>query len=219
MCLSACAHRSWAFNTNVHFLSKAIGYVLMKKVLRVIGYIFLGAAILLVAANEFIRVTGGPHGEGQGIIAFLVSEKLFVKEKGEKDRNNQNVSSKSHVKWKETEEGNSQYIALSYEAVRKAEAIFSEKTPDNFSSGDLQNVVQALEQALMYAELVPDDVLGRIHSQMNMEFRQNYQTAIDKMLHGFKNRDQKSAIEGSKLYEKYRSWAYSHRQEFSSPIE
>ena len=46
----------------------------MKRILRVIGYIFLGAAILVVAANQFIRVTGGPHGEGQGIIFFLTEK-------------------------------------------------------------------------------------------------------------------------------------------------
>jgi len=187
----------------------------MKKVLRVIGYIFLGAAILLLAANEFIRVTGGSQGESQGIITFLVSEKLFLKDNGEKNRNNHSISSETHIEGTETEEDKSHYIALSYRAVRKAEVIFSEKTPENFNSDDLQNVVQALEQALSYAELVPDDVLDKIHPQMNMEFRQNYQTALVKMLNGFKNRDQKSAIEGSTLYEKYRSWVYSHRQEFS----
>ena len=191
----------------------------MKRILRVIGYIFLGVAVLVVAVNQFIRVTGGPHGEGQGIIAFFLSEKLFVKEKTATGQDNQHVSSQSHFKWKDTEEGRSHHIALSYEAVRKAEAIFSEKTPDNFTSSDLKNVVTALEQALSYAELVPDDVLDRIHPQMNMQFRQNYQTALVKMLNGFKNRDQNSAIEGSKLYEKYRTWAFSHRQEFSFPIE
>lgn len=191
----------------------------MKRILPVIGYIFLGVAVLLVAVNQFIRVTGGPHGEGQGIIAFFLSEKLFLKEKSARDQDNQHVSSKSHVKWKDTEEGKSHHIALSYEAVRKAEAIFSEKTPDNFTSSDLKDVVTALEQALSYAELVPDDVLDRIHPQMNMQFRQNYQTALVKMLNGFKNRDQNSAIEGSKLYEKYRTWAFSHRQEFSFPVE
>jgi len=191
----------------------------MKRILRVIGYIFLGVAVLVLAANQFIRVTGGPHGEGQGIIAFFLSEKLFVKEKTATGQDNQHVSSQSHFKWKDTEEGRSHHIALSYEAVRKAEAIFSEKTPDNFSSSDLKDVVIALEQALSYAELVPDDVLDRIHPQMNVQFRQNYQTALVKMLNGFKNRDQNSAIEGSKLYEKYRTWAFSHRQEFSFPIE
>ena len=191
----------------------------MKRILRVIGYIFLGVAALVVAVNQFIRVTGGSHGEGQGIIAFFLSEKLFVKEKSAKGQDNQHVSSKGHFNWKETEEGKSHQIALSYEAVRKAEAFFSEKTPDNFSSSDLKDVVTALEQALSYAELVPDDVLDRIHPQMNVQFRQNYQTALVKMLNGFKNRDQNSAIEGSKLYEKYRTWAFSHRQEFSFPIE
>jgi len=191
----------------------------MKRILRVFGYIFLGVAVLVLAANQFIRVTGGPHGEGQGIIAFFLSEKLFVKEKTATGQDNQHVSSQSHFKWKDTEEGRSHHIALSYEAVRKAEAIFSEKTPDNFSSSDLKDVVIALEQALSYAELVPDDVLDRIHPQMNVQFRQNYQTALVKMLNGFKNRDQNSAIEGSKLYEKYRTWAFSHRQEFSFPIE
>lgn len=191
----------------------------MKRILRVIGYIFLGVAVLVLAVNQFIRVTGGPHGEGQGIIAFFLSEKLFVKEKTATGQDNQHVSSQSHFKWKDTEEGRSHHIALSYEAVRKAEAIFSEKTPDNFRSSDLKDVVTALEQALSYAELVPDDVLDRIHPQMNVQFRQNYQTALVKMLNGFKNRDQNSAIEGSKLYEKYRTWAFSHRQEFSFPIE
>ena len=177
----------------------------MKRILRVIGYIFLGSAALLVAANQFIRVTGGPHGEGQGIISFFLTEKLFVKNKTATD--------------KDREDGKLHPLALSYEAVRKAEAIFSQKTPDNFSSSDLKDVVTALEQALSYAELVPDDVLDRIHPQMNMQFRQNYQTALVKMLNGLKNRDQNSAIEGSNLYEKYRTWAFSHRQEFSFPVE
>ncbi len=191
----------------------------MKRILRVIGYIFLGVTVLVVAVNQFIRVTGGPHGEGQGIIAFFLSEKLFVKEKTATGQDNQHVSSQGHFKWKDTEEGRSHHIALSYEAIRKAESIFAKKTPDNFTSSDLKDVVTALEQALSYAELVPDDVLDRIHPQMNVQFRQNYQTALVKMLNGFKNRDQNSAIAGSKLYEKYRTWEFSHRQEFSFPVE
>ncbi len=191
----------------------------MKRIFRVIGYIFLGVAVLLMAVNQFIRVTGGPDGEGQGIVVFFLLEELFVKEKSARDQDSQHVSRKSPVKWKDAKEGKSHNIALSYEAVRKAEAIFSEKTPDNFSSTDLKDVVLALEQALSYAELVPDDVLDRIHPQMNVQFRQNYQTVLVKMLSGFKNRDQKSAVEGSKLYEIYRTWAFSHGQEFSFPTK
>ena len=191
----------------------------MKRILRVIGYIFLGIFILAMAMNQFIRVTGGPNGEGKGIIAFFLTEKLYVKGKTAAGRDRQDVSSQGNFKWNKTEIGKLNHMALSYEAVKKAEAIFSEKTPDNFSSSDLEDVVTALEQALSYAELVPDDVLDRIHPQMNVQFRQNYQTALVKMLNGFKNRDQNSAIEGSKLYEKYRTWAFSHRQEFSFPVE
>ena len=172
----------------------------MKRLLRVIGYIFLGMAVLVIAVNQFVRVTGGPHGEGQGIIAFFLSEKLFVKKKTATGQDKQHVSSQSHFKWKETEEAKSHHMALSYEAVRKAEAIFSQKTPDSFSSSDLKNVITALEQALANAELVSDVDLDRIHPQMKAEFRQKYETALRKMLSGFKYRDQSSAIEGFELY-------------------
>jgi len=191
----------------------------MKRILRVIGYIFLGVAVLVVAVNQFIRVTGGPHGEGQGIIAFFLSEKLFVKEKTATGQDNQHVSSQSHFKWKETEEGKSRHMALSYEAVRKAEAIFSEKTPDNFSSSDLINVITTLEQALVNAELVSNVDLDRIHPQMRAEFRQKYETALRKMVNGFKHRDQSSAIKGFELYQNCRAWAFSHQKEFSFPTE
>lgn len=194
---------------------------IMRRIFRVTGYIVFGIAILLVAANQFIFVTGGggPHGEDQGIIGFLLSEKVFVKKKTVRDQADQSLDHLSHYKWKETCERESRKIILSYEAIRKAESVFAKKTPDNFNSSDMKDVVTALEQALKYAELVPDDVLDWIHPQMNIQFRQNYQTALVKMLNGFKNRDQNSAIEGSKLYEKYRTWAFSHRQEFSFPIE
>jgi len=171
-----------------------------KRILRFIAYIFGGIFILLLAINKFVCVTGGPDGNGQGVISFYLSEKLFVKEKKQK-------KSSSH------------YISLSYEALKRAEAIFSGTTPDKFSSEDLQNVTQTLEEALYYAKLVPDDVLDKIHPQMRMEFRQNYQTALANMLNGFKNRDQQSAIDGYKLYEKYSNWAYSHRQEINFKIE
>lgn len=174
----------------------------MKRVLRVIGYIFLGAAILLVAANQFIRVTGGPHGEGQGIISFFLTEKLFVKNKTAADTNR--------------EDGKLHALALSYEAVRKAEAVFSQKTPDNFSSSDLIDVITALEQALANAELVSDVDLDTIHPQMKAEFRQKYETALRKMINGFKYRDQSSAIKGFELYQHYRDWVFAHQKEFSS---
>jgi hypothetical protein len=191
----------------------------MKRPLRVVGYIFLGMAVLVMAANQFIRVTGGPHGKDQGIIAFFLSEKLFVKEKTATGRDKQSVGRQSHFKWKESREGTSRHMAFSYEAVRKAEAIFAEKTPDTFSSSDLINVITALEQALANAELVSDVDLDSIHPQMRAEFRQKYQTALKKVANGFKQRDQTSAIEGFELYQNYRAWAFSHQKEFSSPSE
>jgi len=193
----------------------------MKRILRVTGYIVFGVAILLVAANQFIFVTGGrgSHGEDQGIIGFLLSEKVFVKKKTVKDQADQSLDFLSHYKWKEVRERESRKIILSYEAISKAESIFAKKTPDNFTSSDLEDVVTALEEALTYAELVPDDVLDWIHPQMNIQFRQNYQTALVKMLNGFKNGDQNSAIEGSRLYEKYRTWMFAHRKEFSFPVD
>ena len=65
----------------VYFFIEVIVGLLMKRVLRVIGYIFLGAAILVVAANQFIRVTGGPHKEGQGImgVRLILRAELLVK--------------------------------------------------------------------------------------------------------------------------------------------
>ncbi len=50
----------------------------MQKILRLFGYIVLGIATLFVTANQLIRVTGGPENEGQGIIYFYFTEKLFV---------------------------------------------------------------------------------------------------------------------------------------------
>ena len=172
----------------------------MKKVLRVIGYIFLGAAILVVAANQFIRVTGGPKNEGQGIIYFFLTEKLFV---------NKNVADKDR------QDRKSHHLALSYEALKKAETIFSKKTPDTFDSTDLKNVIIALEQALENAELVSDFDLERLHPQMKTEFRQKYETALRKMIKGFKYRDQESAIEGFELYQRYTDWVFSNQKEIS----
>lgn len=206
----------------IHYILNRNNYsFIMRKILRVTGYIVFGIAILLVAANQFIFVTGGggPHGEDQGIVGFLLSEKVFVKKKTVKDQVDQSLDRLSHYKSKEVRERESRKIILSYEAIRKAESVFAKKTPDNFTSTDIKDVIAALEQALRYAELVPDDVLDWIHPEMNMQFRQNYQTALVKMLNGFKNRDQNSAMEGTKLYEKYRTWAFSHREEFSFPIE
>jgi len=169
---------------------------------------FLGIVVLAIAVNQFTFVTGGPHGESQGIIAFFLTEKLFVKKK------QQHVSSQSNFNWRETEDGKLNHMALSYEALRKTEAIFSQKTPDSFSSSDLKNVITALEQALANAELVSDVDLDRIHPQMKAEFRQKYETALRKMLNGFKYRDQSSAIEGFELYQNYRAWSLSHQKEF-----
>jgi len=191
----------------------------MRRVLVIIGYVFLGAAVLLAGANEFIRVTGGPHGEGQGIITFFVSEMFSAKQKNVENSTAQHQDAKNNAKWKEAEKNKLHYMDLSYEELAKAEKIFSEKTPETFSSHDLHGVVQALGKALSYAELVSDDVLDSIHPEMRVQFRQNYQTGLLKMLNGFKNRDQKSAIEGSKLYEKYRTWAFSHHKEFSPSVE
>ncbi len=174
----------------------------MKRIFRVIGYIFLGAVVLLVAANQFIRVTGGPHGGGQGIISFFLTEKLF--DKNETQTGNDREYGKLH------------HLTLSYESVKKAEAIFSQNTPENFSSSDLLNVITALEQALENAELVPDLDLDRIHPQMKAEFRQKYETALRKMIKGFKHRDQGSAINGFELYQNYSNWVFSHQKEFSS---
>ena len=142
-----------------------------------------------------------------------------AKQKGVANRTAQHLDAKNNAKWKETEENKLHYMDLSYEVLARAEKIFIEKTPETFNSHDLQGVVQALGKALSYAELVPDDVLDSIHPEMHVQFRQNYQTGLLKMLNGFKNRNQKSAIEGSKLYEKYRKWAFSHHQEFSPSIE
>jgi hypothetical protein len=206
----------------IHYILNRNNYsFIMRKILRVTGFTVFGIAILLVAANQFIFVTGGggPHGEDQGIITFLLSEKVFVKKKTVKDQADQPLDRLSYYKSKDLRERESRKIILSYDAIRKAESVFGKKTPDNFTSTDLNDVITALEQALRYAELVPDDVLDGIHPQMKMQFRQNYQNALVKMLNGFKNRDQNSAIEGSKLYEKYTTWAFSHQEEFSFPME
>ena len=137
-----------------------------------------------------------------GIISFFLTEKLFVKNKIAADTSR--GGGKLHP------------LALSYEAVKKAEGIFSQKTPENFSSSDLIDVIGALEQALANAELVSDVDLDRIHPQMKAEFRQKYETALRKMINGFRYRDQSSAVKGIDLYQHYRDWVFSHQQEFSS---
>ena len=191
----------------------------MKSILRAICYVILGLVVAVVAANQFIRVTGGSHGEDQGIVTFFLSEKIFVKKAttGQhyqlEDRQSRDNMKKAHGA------GVLPHMTLSYEAVRKVEAIFAEKTPDTFNSSDLKNVITALEQALAHAELVSNADLDRIHPQMRAEFRQKYQTALGKMANGFKYRDQNSAIDGYELYQKYRAWALSHQQEFSFRTE
>lgn len=174
----------------------------MKRILRLIGYILLGVTILLVTANQFIRVTGGPQNAGQGIIYFFLTEKLFAKHKTATDKDGQ--------------DGKSHHLALSYEALKEAETIFSQKTPDTFNSTDLENVITALERALENADLVSDFDLEQLHPQMKTEFRQKYEPALRKMIKGFKYRDQSSAIEGFELYQRYTDWVFSHQKEISS---
>lgn len=164
----------------------------MQRSFWVIGYIFIGILVLAMAVNSFLHVSRGPNRKSQGAISFFLTEKLFAKNKTDDDKLN--------------------YVTLSYEALQKAETILSEQTPDTLSSSDLEDVVTALEQALSYAELIPGDVLDRIHPEMNMQFRQNYQAALMKMLNGFRNQDQKSTMEGYNFYKEYCDWVSSHLQ-------
>jgi hypothetical protein len=176
----------------------------MKRLLLITGFVILGVFGLLVAINKFVGVTGNSHGEGHGPITSSESEKPQMK---------------NQIQWSDEERQALDNIALSYDEVRKAEAVLSSKTLETLTSADLQSVVQAFEQALSLAESVPDGVLEKLNPEMKIQFRQIYQAGLLRMLNGFKNADQNSAKEGAELYQRYGAWVSTHTQELSFPTK
>jgi len=168
----------------------------------VIGCILLGAIGLLVALYWFAGNRGMSPSGGASVPASSIPEK---------------PQEKIPVQWSDAERRDVNTLILSYAEFDKADAVLAAKTPQTITSEDLRYIVQSFEKAQSLAELVPDRTLEKVHPEMKMQFRQNYQPAIRRMLHGFKNGDQNIAREGVALYQAYGAWVFSHAQELSFP--
>jgi hypothetical protein len=168
------------------------------KVLSFVGVGVIGIIGLLFAANEFIRVSNGPDDPSQGIVMYWLADRLA-----------ENASKR----------GVSRHLDESFAGYGEALALINAKVEknENFFNSDLTQIASTIRRALTEAELVPNQVLDKIHPDMRRHFREEYQAGLQKMLKGLEIRDSQALQDGGKLCDSFNLWVAGKKDHMTTP--
>lgn len=184
----------------------------VKRVYALIAvFALIGFVVIIFVINEFVRVT--PNDEG--IISFLISEKLIAK-------NNPRLPSIKNPPSKWTEKERLEilgHMTLSMESSSAAEqslrAIIEKRQLP--TEEDTQRMISDLNNAVSEASLVTDEALSKVHPGLPNQFRDKYQTGLSAIARGLAVGDKKELARGAALYREFKNWVTEHITAFSYP--
>lgn len=127
----------------------------------------------------------------------------------------ENKDTKYYNSWLQEEIINSRYIVKALDERQKAVKISNHGPPGIMNESEFNQMRFHLQEALKYSELVRDDILDKIHPELKMHFRNEFQEGLKLQLIYLNkiNNDLYYEIKGSTLQNSWTDWYNCHRKE------